>query len=398
MNRGTTSRWSRRFVIASAFFFVAWRVGELVGIAHQAAMTLALFGFVFHIIFGKAYLLIPSYFERVFAVPRAMPVHFALSSLGTVLLTLGSAASVPPLVSLFGAVAWSLGVVIFLGGLGWSVRGNPFGRETGTGSIRLGYERADRFANLFPPVSFAYLALGSYELLARTTTLPALTDGYLPRLSHLLGAGAAGVLVFALGSRLLPRFFDVRPPTPFIFVVLPTGALAPILLATNLWGGFWFRVGAVAEATAMVGFATLTVICFVRSDRRRVGLYGVLAGSLAGAIAVALGLSFAFDGASAALLAAHRELNLLGFLGLTIVGLVFQFYPPSAGRFLGASEQSAGVVVAALAGGLAIEVVGLGVGGAPVVVAGNVVSLLGTLGYAFLLTRLLVEIGSRRSG
>ncbi|WP_458189060.1 hypothetical protein [Haladaptatus sp. NG-WS-4] len=398
MSRGTTSRWSRRFVVASALFLVAWRIGALLGLPHRAEMTLALFGFVFHMIFGKAYLLVPSYFERVLAVPRVTPVHFALSSLGTILLTVGTAASMPAAVSLVGAVAWGLGVVVFLGSLGWSVRGNPFGRETGTGSLRDGFERADQFANLFLPVSFAYLAVGSYELLARFSTLPAVTDGYLPRLSHFFAAGAAGVLVFALGARLLPRFFDVRPPTALVFVVLPTGAIGPALLATDLWGGRWFRVGALAEATAMVGFAALTVTCFARSDRRRVGLYGVVVGSLAGAVAVALGLSFAFGGASAGLLSAHRQLNLLGFLGLTIVGLAFQFYPPTAGTFPGASRQSAALVVATLAGGLAVEVVGLAIGAGAVVTVGIAVSGLGALGYAYLLTRLLVGIGARRSG
>ncbi|WP_458207841.1 hypothetical protein [Haladaptatus sp. NG-SE-30] len=398
MTRGTTSRWSRRFTIASAFYLVAWQVGVLVDIPHRAAMTLAVFGFVFHMIFGKAYLLVPSYFERVLAVPRASPVHFLLATVGTVLLTFDAMGSVPSRVPLLGAGAWGLGIVVFLGSLGWSVRGNPLGRKTGTASLRIGFEQTDRFANLFLPVAFAYLALGSYELLARSASLPSMLGSYPPRLTHLFAAGAAGVLVFALGVRLLPRFFDVSPPTPLVFIVLPTGALGPILIATHLWGDIWFRIGALAEATAMLGFTTLTVYCFVRSERRRIGLYGVVIGSFAGAIAVALGVAFAFGEVTPALLAVHRQLNLLGFLGLIIVGLAFQFYPPTAGQFPGASRRGAASVVAALASGLAVEVIGRGFGVATVVTAGVGLTLLGAVGYAYLVTRLLVGIGARRSG
>lgn len=59
---------------------------------------------------------------------------------------------------------------------------------------------------------------------------------------------------------------------------------------------------------------------FVHSNRDRVGLYGPLAGVVAGSVGVLLGLRFALEGAPAGLVALHLRTNLLGFLGLTIVG------------------------------------------------------------------------------
>jgi hypothetical protein len=48
----------------------------------RAAVPLGLGGFVFHVVFGKAYSLIPSYFERQLATHRLLPVHFSLTTLG----------------------------------------------------------------------------------------------------------------------------------------------------------------------------------------------------------------------------------------------------------------------------------------------------------------------------
>lgn len=112
-----------------------------------------------------------------------------------------------------------------MGALLWTIRGNLTGHDTGTGNDRAAFRRTDRYANAAIPAALAYLAVGSYEVLARVSALPGLTDGYFPRITHLLAAGAA-LLVFALGVRLAPRFLDVPAPAPLVAVVLPAGAVS----------------------------------------------------------------------------------------------------------------------------------------------------------------------------
>jgi hypothetical protein len=361
------SRWSRRFVLAGAGLLVVWQAGEVVGIARRTAVPLGVIGFVLHTVFGKAYALVPPYFDRDLATTRFMPVHLACSLSGTLLLAGAAEATarglaperLRDLAAFGGAALWLAGVVVFLGTLGWSVRGNPLGRETGTGEANADRRPIDSAANLAMPVAFAYLALGSYALLAGHAPLPPLLDGYPPRATHLLAAGFAMLTLFAVGFRLLPRFLVARPPRALVATVLPAGALGPALLAVGLPAGPVFRVGAAIEAVAVVGFAVAFTTLFVRSDRDRVGFEAVLAGVALGTLAVFVGLSFAFGPVTADLVTAHRRLNVLGFLGLAILGASYQFYPPTAGRFRGASDRTARAVILLVAGGLLLEVAGL---------------------------------------
>ena len=109
---------------------------------------------------------------------------------------------------------------------------------------------------------------------------------------------------------------------------------------------------------------------------------------------VLFGGLFAVGGAAPALIETHLRVNLLGFLGLMIVGTSFQFYPPRLGAFPGSSNRSASVAIAALACGLAIEVLGVAAASAFAPVAtslsagatalGRWLTLLGAVGYASL--------------
>jgi hypothetical protein len=174
-----------------------------------------------------------------------------------------------------------------------------------------------------------------------------------------------------------------------VVVALPAGALGPVLLARAFLDGVPFQAGAVLEAVAVLGFAASVGLMVARSDRRRVGVYGFLAGAIAGALGVLLGLDFAFRGPTAALADAHARLNLLGFLGLTIVGVTFHFYPPGAGRFRWAGDRTAFAALGLLAVGLLVDVVGLATGAGVAVVVGRVVVLAGSAGYAYLIAGLL---------
>lgn len=386
----TTSRWARRFVLVGAGGLLLWQLGELAGIARRTAVVLGVLGFVFHTVFGKAYSLVPAYFDCDLATARLMPIHLGCSLSGTLLLAFAIETE-RATIGAVGSTLWGVGVALFLGTLGWSLRGNLIGAETGTGSANAERRGVDRLSNALVPVVLAYLALGTYGLLAAYTPLPLLLDGYLPRSSHLLAAGAAALLLFAVGFRLLPRFLGASPPLAGVAVVLSAGALGPGLLAVGLPAGVWFRLGAVLEAIAVVGFATTFAVLWWRSPRTRVGFYGVVAGMIAGVVAAGLGLSVAFGVATPAATTAHFRLNVLGLLGLSIVGVTYQFYPPAVGTFRGASDRSALAAIALIAVGLLVEVAGLLAAVDAAVVVGRIGAGAGALLHVSLLVGLFRE-------
>ncbi|EMA46030.1 hypothetical protein [Halococcus saccharolyticus] len=384
MSAAIVSRWARRYVLISALFLLVWQIGMLVGFPRRTEVLLGMFGFVLHMIFGKAYSLVPSYFERELEITRAPAVQFPLTVGGTCSLAVSSVLPGLEWLEPIGAILWGLGVGVFLVGLLWTIRGNLTGEATGTGEANADRRSVDRVANGFVPVALGYLAIGSYEAVAIHTTLPMLFDGYFPRVSHLLAAGTATMLVFALGFRLLPRFLVASPPARLVILVLPAGALGPLLLATTLGSSStWFALGAVIEAVAVIGFALVYGVLFVRSERRRVGFYGVLTGVASGVLAIILGLSFALGHLTPSLALAHFRLNVLGFLGLTIVGVAYQFYPPAIGTFRGASNHAALLSIGCLAGGLLIQVVGLVVPLRLLILTGELLTLIGTVVYVY---------------
>jgi hypothetical protein len=390
MSAEHVSRWSRRHVAVGALFLTAWQAVLVLGGPHRTGVVLGLYGFVVHTVVGKGYALVPTYFDRSLAAPRGPAVTLPLLTLGAVGLAAAPADAVPAVVGVVGAACWALGAAVFVGTLVASIGNNLSGRETATGPENADRQRVDRVANAFVPVVLGYLLVGAYETLAVTAGLPSLT-GSVAGASHLLAAGVGALLIFAVGFRLLPRFLVSAPPRPLVAVVLPAGAVGPALVAGNLYGGTWFRAGAVVEAVAVIGFALSYVVLFGRSDRRRVGFYGPLAGVCLGVAGVALGVVFAFTVVPTGGPAAHSLLNLLGFLGLTVVGVAYQFYPPGVGSFPGATDRTAllsilclavGVVVAATAALAGVDVARTG---------GHLLGLVGAGLYSYLLLGLFRE-------
>ncbi|WP_257299651.1 hypothetical protein [Haloarchaeobius sp. FL176] len=381
----TVSRWARRYVGVAVAALLAWQVGLLVGIPRGTEVALGLYGFVLHVVFGKAYSLVPSYFDRELAEPRAAIVQLPLTAGGVACLALAPLAGTPDVLEPAGAALWAAGVLGFVGTLAWTVRDNPTGGETGTGGPNAHRAGVDRAANAVVPVALAYLLVGSYATLGLVELVPPVFDGYPPRTIHLLGTGTAALLVFGLGVRLLPRFLVADPPKALVWVVLPAGAVGPVLLAATLPAGPWFHLAAVVETVAVVGYAAIVGTLFVRSDNRRTALYGVLLGAVGGVAAVALGAWFAFVGLDGVLLPAHRRLTLLGFLGLTVVGVSLQFYPPNVGRWPGCDDRTALASMGLLAVGVAVQAAGLGLDVPAAETSGVVLALAGGLGYAYLL-------------
>lgn len=389
--RATVSRWARGFVAASVGWLVCWQGAVLLGASRRVAVPVALSGFVFHMVFGKAYSLLPSYFDRSLRPTRAPTVQLPLSVLRTAALAAGRAPDAPRVVRQAGAVAWAAGVAVFLGAMLLTLRGNLAGGETGTGDHNAHRRLLDRLSNAAIPVVFAYLAVGAYLTVAGATGLPTLLDGYPPRASHLLAAGAAALLLFAVGFRLLPRFLVTTIPRWLAAPVLVAGATGPLFLAMGLPAGSLLQAGAALETLAVGGFAVAYSLLFVRSDRDRLGFYAVFAGVACGALTVAAGLSFAFVGIRSGLVTVHYRLGLLGFLGLSIVGVTYQFYPPSVGRFPLAGDRLGVAALGALLAGLVLEVGGILAGTPAAVVGGRVLGLAGAAAYASLVVGLFVQ-------
>ncbi len=348
---------ARRFVLASAIYFLALAIATLIDLPHRSQVSLALFGFILLMVFGKAYALIPSYFDRQLTIPSAPKIHAPFAILGAGLLATAPINTIPLSVAQLGSLLWLAGVVIFVSAIGVTIHDNFTGRETGTSEANAARQPIDRIANAFIPIALAYLAVGSYEITASYIALPPIFDGYLPRASHLLAAGTAILLVFAVGFRLLPRFLVAHPPRALVWLVLPSGAIGPLVLAATLPSGPWFIIGALIEAIAVIGFAAAFVVLFLRSERNRIGFYGPLAGVGFGLVGVGLGIWFATGGVVPALTTLHFRVNLVGFVGLTIIGITFQFYPPSVSSVPGIGNRTAALVLVSITGGLLLETI-----------------------------------------
>jgi hypothetical protein len=378
----TVSAGARRFVVASALFFLSSQAAILVDASRRVVVTLVLYGFVFHMIFGKGYALIPSYFDRNLVFERAPTLQIGLSTLGVLSLVAAAAGVAETL--LLGATLWAGGVAVFVGTLAWTVRDNLLGGDTGTGGANAERAGIDRYANLFVPVALGYLLLGSAELLALAAGGPTLFAATTAQVSHLFAAGAATLLLLAIGFRLFPRFLVAHPPKPLVAVVLPAAALGPALIAGGLYSDLLIA-GLVVEATAIVGFAVAFLVLFARSPRRRVGFYGVLCGVIAGIVGVALAAVLALDGYRGGVVTAHYRTLLVGFLGLSIVGAAYQFYPPTVGTLPATTDRTALISIGLLAGGVSCQVAGLVGGVDPLTTVGEAGTILGAGVYAYLL-------------
>ncbi|MFP9192637.1 hypothetical protein [Natronosalvus vescus] len=403
MTTATISRWTRRFVASGVIWFVCWQLAAVAGAPRRVGVVLGLFGFVFHIVFGKGYSLIPSYFETQLAFPRAPAVQLPFTVVGTAALAL-SAAGVDPISSSIagstitlgsiGAVLWLAGCLVFVGSIGWTIRNNPIGRETGTSDVNEDRRRVDRLANAAVPLVAVYLLAGAIVTAAHELghELPFVPSSE-PATTHLLAVGAATLLLFAIGFRVLPRFLVVRPRLWLVSVVLPAGAVAPALLVVDFLGTGLFHLGAFLQALAITGFAVAYVDMFHRSDKRRVGFYGVYGGVICGVLAVALGLTFAFDVLSVPgnPFDAHYRLALLGFLGLSIVGVTYQFYPPAIASSSWIDDRTAAISMGLLGVGVLVEASGLIGQSSAIERLGSALVLVGALVYAAILFTVFLE-------
>jgi hypothetical protein len=85
---------------------------------------------------------------------------------------------------------------------------------------------------------------------------------------------------------------------------------------------------------------------------------------------------------------------LVGFLGLAVVGVEYQFYPPSIASAWGVDDRTAAIAAALLAVGVAVECGGLLAGSAVAIEGGRWLALAGTVAHAVVL---VAVFGARRN-
>lgn len=388
---GGTSRWTRSFTAASALSMVALQIAVLSEASRRTAVLVGLFGAVLPMVFGMAYLLLPSYVGRTLSTRRLPGVHFAAAYAGAGTLVADGLVGLSPQLVAVGGLLWSLGVAIFVGTLLWTI----VPAVTANPEIVLRTadrpQRSTRLATLLIPVAVGYLVVGTVALLSTVSSLPDVVGSSLPVVAHYYATGFATLLVFALGARLLTGFFHESPPRYLTWVVLLCGAVAPGVLAVNFWNPPWFLVGAGFAVVAMTGYLGLVGVVAYRTDRQRIGLYGIVLGALSGTVAVGAATLAACGVGTAVLVGVHVDVILGGFLLSTIIGYAYLFFPVTNGQFPGASERTALTTILLLVSGVGIRTLGALTAYSPFDVAGGSLAVLGTAGYAYLMARRLLE-------
>lgn len=377
---------SRGFAALSALSLVAWRALATVGGDVRARLALATLGFVFGMVFSKAYLLLPSYRGRTLSDPLPVWIHLALAGGGTVAVAGAGLGVLPHAAAALGSVAWAIGVGVAGVVLGPIVVAGVLDVVAGGAAADPRFD-ADRVADAAVLVPGALLVVGAASVpTAFGGLVGVLTPvAYRPAAVHLLLVGTATALVFALGGRLLPRFFGGDPSPATVGGTVLAAGVGAASLAAGLPSGHAVAAGGALVSLAMGVYAVVVARAVAAGERHRVSRGGVAAGAALGVAAVVVGLHMAAGGVEPELRTAHRTLALDGFLTVTIVGYATAFYPPGSGDLPGASTRIGGVVVGGLVVGAALDAAGVLFASALVTGVGHVVGLFGAVGWAYLL-------------
>ncbi|WP_164471712.1 hypothetical protein [Halosimplex salinum] len=384
---GGVGRWTRSFSVGSALSMVGLQLAYLFDASFRVVALVGLFGAVLPMVFGMAYLLLPSYVGRTLSTQRLPGVHFAATYAGTGLLVGDELLGLGPSVAVGGVFLWSAGVTIFVGTLLQTtlpaILANPATKRLPGVPPR----RPSELATLAIPVALGYLVVGTVALLSTVDGVPDPLGSTGPMVVHFYATGFVALLIFALGIRLLTGFFRVTPPISLSWLVLSCGSVAPGVLALNFYRPPWFGIGAGLEFVAMAGYASLVAVVAYRTDRHRVGLYGIGLGAAAGVLSVGVALASVTGIGGNPDLAAHVIVALDGFLLLTIIGYAYQFFPVSNGQFPGATGRTAASTIALLGTGTAVHALGVVGDVSSFRFYGPVLALIGTVGYSYLLIR-----------
>ena len=282
MNTGSTGlrTWTHRFTVASVGSFVGSLLAFLGG-ANEVAVLIGVFRFVCPMVFGMASPLLPSYVGETLVDQRLAGIHFGLAYVGVTLLVADQFVTAGILLRPLGVTLWTTGVLVFVGSLLVTVGPTAVDTVTGTLGGSGQSQRSTRSATTMIPVAVSYFLVGTVALLMTVASLRIGTVT-MAQVVHYYLTGFATLLIYALGTRLLTAFFHVSLPRPVAWIVLIAGALAPAFLGTFLRVDPWFQVGSVFATLSMIGYVTLVLLVILKTNRRRVGISGIVFGAIAG--------------------------------------------------------------------------------------------------------------------
>jgi hypothetical protein len=227
-----------------------------------------------------------------------------------------------------------------------------------------------------------YLVLGSVLFAISTEPSLSLATGIAPRLGsplHLLTAGFLVLTAFGVGLRMFAAFSAAEPPPAAAWVLVVFGVPAPAGIAIGI-SYTSNALLAVSAASALAAAATFLVVIlhYWRRQRRRRAAWWLLVAAAAMLVAgEALGGLFAFDPRLRVnLIAVHAQVNVIGFGGLLIFGVLFAL---SGGRAARPGTIPPGISIAVVwPAALGLRLVGAALGLSALAAAGAI-AILATL-------------------
>lgn len=284
----------------------------------DALPLIATGGFV-TLIVGTTRMLLDGPADRNVAGARRLRwVVLGLLTAGSIGLYLG--ADPPDAISAVAGTVWGVGLVIHVGIVLVTVRrprrgASPSGADPGL----------QRWLGGLDAVALMYaIAAAALVPLAWAGTIPQATA------VHVLLLGFVTLTIVGVVGHVLPRFTQVALPKRVFLPALGPLAVGPALVAVAIaWVPKLLFVGAAVEAAGLVPIGVAVLWMLVGAERWRAPLASVAVGTSFLLVGVGLGVLFAVDPASRWLVPLHGAINVLGFVGLFVLGFGVELYAPS---------------------------------------------------------------------
>ncbi len=380
---------------SSLVWLVLWAVLQLVralskAIGRSDAVALALsgtvpqflllsFGFAGLMIFGMAQHFVPLFAGRDVYSPRLVTVQVLVANAAVAAILAGALAGVAEVVQI-GFALWALAAALFVASIVLTLRLPVTLRRPSEGQP--GFRAVDRRAIPMTAASAAYLLGSAFAFLL--TSLPQTNHSFGPGLFfpsalHLYTLGFVTLMIFGVGLHLFPRFLGVPASSASATIILALGVPMPlgVALFMNLPGPA-FPIAAALEALAALVFVAAVVWTFLRSAKRRPAFRFVLASLGFLATGVALGAGFGIVPASRAFVPVHGWINLAGFVGLMIFGVLQEVVSPYAFKGYAAAVRAGTIHAAVIVPALIVYLIGEAMAIAGMAV-GDAVAALGLL-------------------
>lgn len=304
--------------------------------AWAALVHITLFGWISGLIFAINYHTMPVFAARDFPWPRLIWLHWAVFSGGITVAALGLLTSWRWLTLLGLGLELTSSLLFMLNTLSLFLRGVPRGARMPAPPAQRAVDRlattATKAAGLCLPLALAVLLAQRLGWLGAQWWLAA---------EHLTTLGWVLLMIVGVACHVLPRWTGValRGAT-WLRWQLRThlAALLLMVLALGLGWSALFAVGGVLMAVALTLFGWLIWPPLRQRDPLRLAdlsVRCVLAAFAFLALGIGLGVTFAFNRATGALLRPlHAEANLWGFVSLFIYGMAYHMLPRFMGRRL----------------------------------------------------------------